>query len=140
MVGSETLAMVESSTCMKVPIASTKAVIANWPPCMGPDCAGAAAGAGRAGPAGVWDSLSGMALPGRDAVLGALLGAVLAQNAGDHFIGDRAGILTGVGAGGARTDRLGDQRTGLVTHIGIHRHAETDTQGMSGQFLGVQRN
>src|SRR5689334_16762810 len=80
MVGSETLAMVESSTCMKVPIASIKAVMANCPPCIGASCGGAAAGAGRAGAAGVWDSLSVIALPGRDAVLDALLGAVLAQD------------------------------------------------------------
>src|ERR1700753_558536 len=34
MVGSETLAMVESSTCMKVPAASASAVIASLPPSM----------------------------------------------------------------------------------------------------------
>ena len=36
MVGSETLAMVESSTCMKVPSASISAVIASGAPVMGP--------------------------------------------------------------------------------------------------------
>ena len=35
MVGSDTLAMVESSTCMKVPSASAKATSASWAPCIG---------------------------------------------------------------------------------------------------------
>ena len=42
MVGSETLAMVESSTCMKVPNASANAVIASGPPFSGATAAGAA--------------------------------------------------------------------------------------------------
>src|SRR5690349_23443805 len=74
MVGSETLAMVESSTCMKVPIASIRAVMASWPPCIGAGCAGAAA------TGAVWGSLSG-------------IGAILFQDARDHGVGDRAGIL-----------------------------------------------
>src|ERR1043165_8859032 len=87
MVGSETLAMVVSSTCMKVPKASTKAVMANWPPCIGTDCAGA----WDATAAGVDGSLSGM-------------GAVLAQNTRDHGVGDGTGIFPGIGAGCARAD------------------------------------
>src|SRR5476649_2205371 len=46
MVGSETLAMVESSTCMKVPKASASAVTASGPPVMGANTGGA----GAAGP------------------------------------------------------------------------------------------
>src|SRR5258708_1854801 len=101
MVGSETLAMVESSTCMKVPIASIKAVIASWPPCMGAcdACTAAAARPPVCGP------LSGM-------------GAVLAQDARDHGVGGGTGILTGIGAGSAGADAVGDQRAGLITHIG----------------------
>src|SRR5271163_3356390 len=46
MVGSETLAMVESSTCMKVPSASTRAVMASGAPFSGASSDWAWGGAG----------------------------------------------------------------------------------------------
>src|SRR5262249_16132627 len=98
MVGSETLAMVESSTCMKVPRASIRAVMASWPPFMHGSSAGTARGGAICG------SLSGM-------------GAVLAQDARNHGVGGGAGILAGIGARGARPDTDGDLLPGLVTHI-----------------------
>src|SRR5580692_2031905 len=101
MVGKETLAMVESSTCMKVPSASASAVIASGPPFSG----AVAAGGGAAGATAV-EALADIR-------------SILPQDFGDQRIGDGPRILAGVGAGGARANAGGDQGTGLVAHIGV---------------------
>src|SRR6202012_3994992 len=108
MVGSETLAMVESSTCMKVPAASISAVMASWPPFSGASVASALAAARGA---------SGACAPPSPVSVGRLPGirAVLLEDFGDQLVGDGAGFLTGVGADGAGADAGGDQRPGFIT-------------------------
>src|SRR5580692_7559438 len=76
MVGSETLAMVESSTCMKVPSASTSAVMPSWPPFSGAISAWGAGGRAAAAPC----------LPSTLPAL-ADIRAVLPQDLGDQGIG-----------------------------------------------------
>src|SRR5215469_13859131 len=74
MVGSETLAIVESSTCMKVPAASASAVMASCPPCRH-------VSAGRLDPSA--DIARRLAE----------IGAVFPQDFGDQLVGDRTAVL-----------------------------------------------
>src|SRR3569833_1884626 len=110
MVGSETLAMVVSSTCMNVPSASAIAVIASWLPC---------SGAGAAWP-------------------GALmrLRPVLAQDALDKRLGFGAAIGAGVAAHFVTGGR-GDHGAGGVGDIDLHVHRETDAERMIAQLLRI---
>src|ERR1700722_11163106 len=129
MVGSETLAMVESSTCMKVPSASTSAVMPSWPPFSGAISAWGAGGRAAAAPC----------LPSTLPAL-ADIRAVLPQDLGDQGIGHRAAVFAGIGAGDAGTDAGGDHGSGFIAHIDIGGDAQANTQGVIGQFLTVQRN
>src|SRR5580704_5424298 len=120
MVGSETLALVLSSTCMKVPSASASAVIASGAPVMGFSSAPGAlmlrspvAGLGRARP-------------------------VLGQDAGDQRVGGRGGVFTQIAAGHAGADPRGHHRAGRVADIDRDIDRETHAQRMIAQLLGIE--
>src|ERR1700729_2761613 len=129
MVGSETLAMVESSTCIKVPRASTSAVMASGPPFSGATSAWGADGRAAAAPC----------LPSALPAL-ADIRAILPQDLGDQGIGDRTAVLAGVGAGDARADAGGDHGSGFIAHIHIGGDAQPNAQGMIGQLPAVEGN
>src|ERR1700761_2234643 len=113
MVGSETLAMVVSSTCMKVPSAKAIAVIASCPPFSG----------------------------GSAALPGALMsGAVLGQDALDQGIGRGTAVVAGIAAHLVRQAHRADRGARSVGDVDARLDRQADAQRMRLELLGVERD
>src|SRR6185312_7780830 len=115
MVGNDTLAMEESSTCMKVPSASAIEVIASCMPASGLS--------------------SGVPCP-----LMTVSSAVLREDGFDQAIDRRIVIIADIAANFMLCARRADGTAGGVRNIDIDIHRKTDAQGMLAQLLRIERD
>src|SRR4051812_39874567 len=126
MVGSETLAMVVSSTCMKVPSARARAVTASLPPLSGASAISSAT------------TESSGAVTSRLTLAGSLGRPVGGDDAGDQGVGLCQDGVIGPGPHGGADRGVGDGRTRLVADVDIGRDAEADAQRMGVELGRVE--
>src|SRR5512146_3187878 len=103
MVGRDTLAMEESSTCMKVPSASAIDVIASWPP---------ASGLGRGCPCP-------LIAPSR---------AVLREDLVNHAVDIGLAVVADIAADFVTHAGRADRCAGCIAHINFNVDGESDAQ------------